>query len=213
MVISYLQVTKLHTTPKMSTVKYCFTFFGRTSTCENKRCKYSHDTEGYMALHNLKTCPNDSCTNMCKQTSIRCSECIHSYSADRRNNSPCFAEFGKDRYCPRGTECAFSHDPEVYKRVFKLKECPNDCPNWCKEASYQCAECTMENQERNRQSREQIATNGVLGKRKWDDDSSRLHECDGVNCSEMTMYRFCKECHSIHRRYMAPGAHKINIGF
>jgi hypothetical protein len=56
----------------------------------------------------------------------------------------CFGVFGNSGVCnkeEKGESCEFSHDVELYKQSRGLKNCPNNCGNFCKETSKQCGKC------------------------------------------------------------------------
>jgi hypothetical protein len=53
---------------------------------------------------------------------------------------PCYGFFGREKKCTH-ENCKFSHDLEVYKKYYGLKDCPNSCGNFCKLKSNQCAKC------------------------------------------------------------------------
>ena len=154
--------------------KFCFQFFGLTRECSNKECPYSHDSEKYMAAHDLKLCPAD-CGKYCKTTSYQCAACTNKTFTPATTKF-CFKYFGADKHCEHGDECHYSHDEDAYMTKNDLKWCPGcearGVKNPCKTSSKECRRCTL----------------------------GPNHKCRG--CGEHSEYDYCKDCKEANDRYI-----------
>jgi len=117
----------------------------------------------------------------------------------QRSTKPCYAFFGRDRFCERGQDCGFSHDPEnfdaeAYKAERGLIDCPRGCGNYCRESSNQCSSCVQtlydqRNQERNARQAEFESRPEQPCKGSWlSADGNRVY------CGTMTKFRLCHPC-------------------
>lgn len=189
-----------------TTSKFCFSFFGKNKVCNG--CSYRHDIDAYLEANGLKHCPN--CENFCKETSKSCSKCVTEWL--KKKSPPtlgdvvvtkfCVSYFGKEKACD-DEDCKDSHDLSAFLKVNGLKQCPNTCGNFCKEASTSCTKCVTEwlaNKEKKKKDWEDKQTAWTEERAEW--DAKPLQKCSGIGCKNITKGAFCKECYNINQTYI-----------
>lgn len=110
---------------------------------------------------------------------------------------PCYGFFGPEKKCPAlatNKMCKYNHDLEHYKKYYQLKECPNQCENFCKETSRQCANCTLN-------SKSLIPCHYFFG----DDGCTQGEKCHYSHDAEVYMKHYklkqCRNCEAYCKQY------------
>lgn len=126
----------------------------------------------------------------------------------KQPNKYCRDLFGRERYCKYGDHCNFNHNAEEYKCIYGLKDCPNNCGNFCLLTSQQCAVCITKKKSKNELPSKNIQlTNDRLDRtqlpfsERFIDQPSffsnhdNTHQCMNIGCNNMTTFKFCRDCY------------------
>lgn len=83
---------------------------GQCSVISDTKSSPKYDLN-YMKKHDIKKCPNADCSNYCKNSSSQCRECTL-----RELSTGYCLQYTNNRYCPRGENCPYSHDIELFAK-------------------------------------------------------------------------------------------------